>query len=307
MHLRHQIEAVGSTPCSVLITGETGTGKELIARAIHQGGGKGKPFVCVECSSLCDTLFESQMFGHVKGAFTGAGSDTLGFVRAAHGGTFFLDEIGELPLRLQAKLLRTLETRSVVPVGKSHAVPVDFRFMAATHRDLAEMVSEGSFREDLYFRLNVVQLNAKPLRSRPEDIEPLVKHFLHQLADVYGIEEKQLDDDVWHAFFQYNWPGNVRELLNVVEHVYAMSGDGLVTVDHLPGSVLQSDLEKTWDGGGVVPLDMAERILVERALRASKGNQAQAAQMLDIDRRRMYRLVDRHHLRMLTRVNRSDS
>lgn len=297
--LREKLASIGPTPCNVLVNGETGTGKELVAQEIHRLGGSEKPYVCVECSSLCDTLFESQMFGHVKGSFTGATSDTLGFIRAAHGGTLVLDEVGEINITLQAKLLRCLETHSVVPVGKTKPVPVQVRVVAVTHRELGEMVRNGTFREDLYYRINVVQVSTTPLRSRPSDIDQIVWHYSNVFSASYNRPKLTFDREAWTLIKQYSWPGNVRELINTIEQLYATCHTPTVRADQLPTRMRDASPTERLSLGGVIPLDLAERILVERALRSSRGNQARAAQMLGIERRRMYRLVRHHGLRAL--------
>jgi len=299
--LREQLGSIGPTPCNVLITGETGTGKELVARELHRLGGSEKPYVCVECSSLCDTLFEFQMFGHVKGSFTGATNDTLGFIRAAHGGTLVLDEVGEINITLQAKLLRCLETHSVVPVGKTKPVPVQIRVIAVTHRDLSEMVQNATFREDLYYRINVVQVSTTPVRTRPSDIDLIVQHYSDLFSATYDRPKLTFSREAWALMKRYSWPGNVRELINTIEQLYAAFQGPTVCAEHLPTKMKDAGPAERLNFGGVIPLDLAERILVERALRSSHGNQARAAQMLGIERRRMYRLVRHHGLCALTR------
>ena len=198
--LRPLIEALSGRTCTVLINGETGTGKELVARHLHALGPRRlKPFIPVDCTALRDTLFESQLFGHTKGAFTGAEQSTLGFFRAADGGTLFLDEIGEMGLQVQAKLLRCIQDRAVVPLGGVEPIPVDVRIITATHRDLKAMVVRGEFRQDLYFRLNVVRIPVPPLRERGSDILMLAKHFLHQFAKTDGAPVKHLSPDATQA------------------------------------------------------------------------------------------------------------
>jgi transcriptional regulator with PAS, ATPase and Fis domain len=209
---------------TVMILGETGSGKEMLARHIHQNSDRAdKPFIPVDCSSLSDTLFESELFGHVRGAFTGAVRESLGFIRAADGGTLFLDEIGELSLVLQSKLLRVLQERVVVPVGDTRPRPVDIRVVCATNKNLADMVRKGTFREDLYFRLNVVVLHMPPLRDRQSDVVGLANHFLNMQASLYGEQSKQLTPEAEVALTNYTWPGNVRELANVMEHALVLA------------------------------------------------------------------------------------
>ena len=301
--LRTAIRAVSRRVSTVLINGESGTGKELVAQHIHHSGPiSDQPFVPVDCSTLRDTLFESQLFGHIRGAFTGADRDSLGFFRAADGGTLFLDEIGELAPYVQARLLRCIQERAVVPVGAQTATPVNVRIITATHRDLIEMVNEGEFREDLFFRLNVVELQVPPLRERIEDIIPLAKHFAREMADFYQEPAKDLTADAYAALEAYDWPGNVRELANAFERIFALCNDQQVAIADLPPAVRDAATRQVVDNhGGITPLDEAERLLVEHALRVTKGNQARAAHLLHIDRRRLYRLVRRFGLRRLTR------
>ncbi len=220
---------------TVLIFGETGSGKELLARYVHSRSTRAdQAFIPVDCSSLSENLFESELFGHVRGAFTGATRDALGFIRAANGGTLFLDEIGELSLPTQAKLLRVIQERRVVPVGESRSIPVDIRIVAATHRDLAKMVLEGRFRQDLYFRLNVVTLQMPPLRERIEDILPLAEHFLRAQADIYDETMKTLSPEATSVLLKHDWPGNVREMANVMEQAHVLSHGETIGLLDLP-------------------------------------------------------------------------
>jgi DNA-binding NtrC family response regulator len=239
--LRALTQAVASKDATVLIQGQSGTGKELVARTIHaQSRRVAGPFVAVDCTGLRDTLLESQLFGHVKGAFTGADQSTLGFVRSADGGTLFLDEIGEMDIKTQAKLLRCIQERSVVPLGSVRPVPVNVRFVAATHRDLRGMVARGEFREDLYFRLDVVRLPVPSLSERVVDIPELCEHFLQQIASLYGEDRVTLPPEVVEALCAYSWPGNVRELANAVEHMVVFSGAQRLDASALPERIRES-------------------------------------------------------------------
>ncbi len=299
--LREQVQAVAHRRCTVLIEGETGTGKELVARHIHALSKRSAgPFVPVDCSSLPPTLFESQMFGHVRGAFTGAQHSTLGFIRSAGGGTLFLDEIGELPLAAQAKMLRCIQERAVVPVGSTKPIEVDIRIVAATHRDLLAMVGQGTFREDLYYRMNVAALNTAPLRDRGEDIESLATHFVAELAELYEESVKPIDACAIERMISYGWPGNVRELNNAVEHAFILCRGASITAEDLPESVGSESVVDT-SIGGIVPLAQAERDLLVKALRAANGNQTRAAKLVGVERHRLRRMIDRHGLNALTR------
>lgn len=234
--VRRSIELVATRNSSVLVMGPSGTGKELIARAIHACSGRSsKPFIPVDCAVTTGTLFASHMFGHVKGSFTGATSSTLGCFRAADGGTIFLDEIGEMELELQAKLLRVLQQRTVVPVGSHQEIPVDVRVLAATNRDLAREVAAGRFREDLFYRLNVVAIQTLPLRDRPEDIPVLATRYLAELAARHGMPLCSLSAAAIGILQSYQWPGNVRELENVLERAVMFSSGDEIDPDSLTG------------------------------------------------------------------------
>ncbi len=274
---------------TVLLQGETGAGKEVIARHIHRCSPRiDEPFVAVDCSALPDTLFESQMFGHVRGAFTGALRDTLGFIRAADGGTLFLDEIGELTLAMQAKLLRVLQERSVIPVGASTAIKVDVRLVCATNRNLTDMVREGTFRQDLYYRLGVVVLQIPPLRERREDILMLCRHFLGMQANLYGEMPRHLAADAQAALVRFDWPGNVRELANAMEHAHVLAGGDEIALADLP-----ERLRRPMAGGGAVEGGLlmvdVERRAISDALRRTKGNKTAAGRMLGMAVQRMRR------------------
>jgi two-component system, NtrC family, response regulator HydG len=310
--LRSQIELIAPRSATVLIEGETGVGKEVAARQIHALSPRAsRTFVPVDCTVFSTELMESQLFGHVKGAFTGAVAAALGFVRCAHGGTLFLDEIGELPLGVQAKLLRSIQERTVVPVGGVEPIPVDLRIIAATHRDLSAMVREGRFRQDLYFRLNVVRLTIQPLRLRREEIVPLALHFLEDIASAYDEPVKTLSPAAEDALVRYDWPGNVRELRNAIERAFLFCTDRTIDVVHLP-SELRDALEAVYIGEArsteptssqAIPrLADAERLLIERALKLTDGNQSDAARLLDIERHRLRRKIVFHGLEHLARI-----
>ncbi len=307
--LRAQIEVVAPRSATVLIEGETGVGKEVAAREIHSLSRRsGRPFVPVDCTAFSSELMGSQLFGHVKGAFTGAVSAALGFVRCANGGTLFLDEIGELPLAVQAKILRCLQERTVMPVGGTDAIPVDVRVIAATHRDLGQMVREGTFRQDLYFRLNVVRLAIRPLRERREDILPLAARLLEEVADAYEEPTKMLADDVADLLVQYDWPGNVRELRNAIERAFLFCGDRTIQSAHLPCEVRDfqpvafdpwTTSESPYEEESIPKLADAERLLIARVLKVTSGNQSDAARLLDVERHRLHRKIVLHGLEHL--------
>ncbi len=298
--IREIASSIASRRCTVLLLGETGTGKEMLARSIHdQSDRRAAPFIPVDCSALTESLFESQLFGHVKGAFTGAVRDSVGFIRAANTGTLFLDEIGELTLPNQAKLLRVVQERAVVPVGETRGRPVDVRVVCATHRDLRKMVGEGTFREDLYFRLNVVTLNLPPLRERPQDVIPLANHFLHIQAKMYGETQRRIADDAQAAMRGYPWPGNVRELANAIEHAHVLAqADEVRLLDlperirsHAPGSLVPNALTE-------LCLEDLERRAIAEALRRTNNNKAAAARMLGINIQRLGRRIEKLKVRV---------
>ncbi|HTM56221.1 MAG TPA: sigma 54-interacting transcriptional regulator, partial [Pirellulales bacterium] len=299
--LRSQIEHVAPRLATVLIEGETGVGKEVTAREIHAHSLRSdKPFVPVDCTGFASELIESQLFGHVKGAFTGAERATLGLMRCADGGTLFLDEIGELPPPVQAKLLRCLQERTVVPLGGIEPVVIDVRIIAATHRDLARMVREGTFRQDLYFRINVVRLTIPPLRERPDDIIRLALQFIDELAQFYQEPNKRIAAHVQQLLLRYDWPGNVRELRNVMERSFVFCNDRTIDLAHLPSEVREcvdhSSRHSTAASEPITSLAEAERVLIGRVLKKVHGNQSQAAQLLDVERHRLRRLIMRHSL-----------
>lgn len=309
-----RIETVGPRDSTVLVLGESGTGKERVARAIHDASPRrDRPFVPVDCTALGDALFESQMFGHEKGAFTGAHRDTLGFIRAAEGGTLFIDELGELSPANQAKLLRFLQESCITPVGSVRPVPVDVRVVCATHRDLPAMIEGEAFRLDLYYRVNVVQVTLPPLRDRPEDIAPIAQQFMARLCKMYGEPGRSLSEGALEAMRGASWPGNVRELVNAVEHAFVMSGDREIGEDALPASVRRQAADRRTsvdaasqvarpDEPAVSTLDAAQRRLVADALRKTQGHQGRAAALIDVERRRFYRMVKRYNLEAHTRA-----
>ena len=292
------IDAVKDNKSTVLVTGESGTGKELVARTIHTRGPLAeRPFVAINCAGLSETLLDSQLFGHRRGAFTGAVTDHDGVFRAANGGTLFLDEVSEIPVGLQAKFLRAVQEREVTPLGASLPVSVDVRLIAATNRDLTAEVRAGRFRTDLYYRLNVVHLDLPPLRARPDDVPLLVDHFIRSYSEQYGMAPKRVSAEVMERLRTYPWPGNIRELQNAIERAFALSNAETVTVDDLPPALRGSGgaLEPV-DGADLPTLHDAERRLIAAALQRSGGNKNEAARLLGIDRQRLYRKIEKYGL-----------
>jgi len=293
------IEAVKENKSTVLVSGESGTGKELVARTIHQGGPLAEhPFIAINCAGLSETLLDSQLFGHRRGAFTGAVADHDGVFRAAHGGTLFLDEVSEIPLSLQPKFLRAVQEREVTPLGASVPVSVDVRLIAATNRDLEAEVRGGSFRADLFYRLNVVHIEMPPLRAHPEDIPNLVEHFLQSFSRQYRVSPKRVTAEALERLTAYTWPGNVRELQNLIERAFALSTAETITLEDLPPAVagwIPPEVGAL-DGTELPTLGDMERRLIAAALRKSEGNKKEAARLLGIDRQRLYRKIEKYGL-----------
>ncbi|MFA9462026.1 sigma 54-interacting transcriptional regulator [Thiohalorhabdus methylotrophus] len=285
---------VADSDASVFIQGDSGTGKELMARAVHKASPRAEqPFVAINCGAIPETLLESELFGHKKGAFTGATQDQKGLFQAAHGGTLFLDEIGDMPLTLQVKLLRVLQERLVRPVGATEGISVDVRIITATHRDLAEEMSEGRFREDLYYRLNVVALELPPLADRSEDIPLLATHFLSQLAEKYRKSVKGFAPEAMERLVSAPWPGNVRQLFNVVEQVVTLSPTPIISED-LVQKALNEDPEELPSFADA--RREFEREYLARVLQMTGGNVSQAARLAKRNRTEFYKLLNRHHL-----------
>ncbi|HLJ17051.1 MAG TPA: sigma-54 dependent transcriptional regulator [Bryobacteraceae bacterium] len=314
-HILRLIDKLGHCRWPVLLLGETGTGKEVVARSIHDVNAVG-PFVTIDCSSLVGPLMESELFGHMKGSFTGAINSKIGLIELASGGTAFLDEIGELPLDLQAKLLRVLQEKEFRPVGSLQPRRSDFRVIAATNRDLAREVEKGTFRRDLYYRLNVVNLKLAPLYERKEDIPALIAHFLSRYGRNHSLTQETLE-----AMLSYEWPGNVRELENSIQHMVAINSGPLLHTTDLPSSV-QNHLAlkkskyvamaaaaqqsrqtveppvRSVESGSVeiLPLTALERRAILEALEFTKGDRAVAAHLLGIGRTTLYRKLKEYQL-----------
>ena len=288
------IARVASLDTTVLVLGETGTGKEVVARAIHYASPRSHhPFVVVDCTSLPDTLFESELFGHTRGAFTGAVATRRGLLESAEGGTVLIDEIGDLSAPLQAKLLRVLQERAVRRVGDNESVPIDVRIIAATNRDLKQRVAAGAFREDLYYRLNVVTITMPPLRERLDDLPLLAQHFLQKHARAASKPVTGFARETLAALTRYPWPGNVRELEHTIERAVALASTSVLIPDDLPLDVRgSSSVPEAWPERPKT-LEELKRWYVDTILSQTHGNKAQAAEILGIDRRTLYRILER--------------
>lgn len=284
--------AVAARASTVMVLGETGSGKEMLARYVHRHSPRARQsFIAVDCSAFSETLFESQLFGHVKGAFTGAVRDTVGFMRAADGGTFFLDEIGELSLNLQAKLLRVLQERCVVPVGDTRSYPIDIRIICATNRNLWAMVQTGTFRQDLFFRLNVVTLTLPPLRQRTEDISDLAQFFLEKQALLAKEPCKTLSPAATALLMRYAWPGNVRELFNALECAHVLSTGPVIDSGNLPATLEGARSKADLQGPGELNLAAVERRAIIEALKRTRCNRAAASRLLGLEPRKLNRRI----------------
>jgi two-component system response regulator AtoC len=289
------------TNSTVLILGESGTGKEVIARSVHQHSSRAqRPFVAVDCGALTETLLESELFGHVRGAFTGAVADKKGVFQSANSGTSFLDEIGDISLNMQSKLLRVLQEGEVRPVGGKEWVKIDVRVLAATNKDLDELVKTGAFREDLYYRFKVITIRLPPLRERPEDIDALVQIFVQRYSRAAGKPITAISDDAVERLRNYSWPGNIRQLENAIEQAVVLSNQPTLTLDDLPREV-RDDLPPSYDSANHGQLlfsdtpSLAEikKRYVLYVMNRARGNMSRAAKILDIDRRSLYRMLAR--------------
>ncbi len=290
------VEKVSAHEYPVLVLGESGTGKELVARSLHLlGPRKDGPFVPVDCSSLVPTLIESELFGYVRGAFTGAMQSKQGLLEAANGGTVFLDEIGDMPTDLQARLLRALQEREIKPVGSTERRRIDVRIVAATNRDLEAAIRTGTFRQDLYFRLNVVQIKLPPLRDRKSDIPLLVTAFLAKYSQK-DEAVRSVSAETMRRLMAHDWPGNVRELENAIERAVAMSSGPVIHVVDLPSNLQTSTSDRTPGRDELLPLDELERRAILRTLRETNGDKVAAARMLGIGKTTLYRKLKQYRL-----------
>ena len=299
------IETVAQTTSTVLITGESGTGKELVARAIHDKSNRASaPFVSINCGAFTETLLESELFGYMKGSFTGAVSNRKGLFEAADGGTIFLDEIGETTPAMQVKLLRVLQERSIRRVGGLEEIPVDCRVVAATNRDLAQMVEDNTFRNDLFYRISVIPIEMPPLRSRKMDIPDLVRHFLDKYSAAAGRAQFEVAEEAMRYLEGYDWPGNVRELENTIERAVALEPSSLIRQERLPDRILKykprniTDVDLPEDGFDLEAyLAQLEKDYIIRALQRTGGNQTRAAELLSMSVRSLRHLLDKHKIR----------
>lgn len=293
-----RLRRIAPTNASVLIQGETGTGKELVAQSIHQNSPrKNKPFVALNCAALSENILESELFGHVRGAFTDASSDRVGKFEYAHGGTMFLDEVGDMPLATQIKLLRVLENGEITRVGSNAPVKVNVRILSATNRNLEEAIAAGTFREDLYHRLKVVTIRLPTLCERSQDIPILIDYFIRQFAGRHGKQIRGMSPAARRKLLVFDWPGNVRQLRNVVESMVVVDYDGLLDVDDLPEEFSGSPEPAGADSGSSLtalvgrPLSDVEKLFVAETLRLTAGNREEAAKMLGIGERTLYRKI----------------
>ncbi len=297
-HVFDLIQRVSEADTSVLITGESGTGKELVAAAIHRRSSRRDgPFIAINCAAMPATLLESELFGHTKGAFTDAKTSRQGLFVQATGGTLFLDEIGEMPVEMQAKLLRVLQDRKVRPIGSNQEIPFDTRIISATNRDIEARVDEGQFREDLFYRINVVRIHVPPLRGRGRDVLLLAQHFVDRHARTQGKAVEGISSQAAQKLLDYEWPGNVRELENCIERAVTLTRYEHITVDDLPDKI--RDYQATHliigsdDPEELPTLEEVERRYIRRVLRAVGGNKTQAARIIGVDRRTLYRRLER--------------
>jgi DNA-binding NtrC family response regulator len=298
-------EHVAPTESTVLIQGESGTGKEVIARYLHNLSTRNDgPFMSINCGALPENLLESELFGHVKGSFTGAVRDKQGLFAAARGGSFFLDEVGEMPASLQVKLLRVLQEREAIPVGATEAIPVDVRILAATNRDLEEEIRRGNFRSDLFYRLNVIAVNLPPLRERRDDLILLIEALLQNLAVETGTEPKALAAEALDAVMVYEWPGNVRELENALEHAQVLTRGALIEAASLPERITKRRKEPLVAERSYrnPTLEVIERAYIMWVLQAEGGNKTRAAEVLGIDPSTLYRKLSRYEEQVEVKV-----
>lgn len=289
------IERISDSPSNVLITGESGTGKELVAKAIHYNGARKEgPFVAINCSAIPETLLESELFGYRKGAFTDAKSDKKGLIFEANEGTLFLDEITEMPITLQSKLLRVIEEREVRPLGDLNSYPIDVRIISTSNQDIPSLIRQGKFREDLYYRLKVIDIEMPPLRDRKEDIPFLVKHFVNKFSKELKKNVSGISEEALRIFLNHSWPGNVRELENVIQRAITLCQHEEILIEDLPPTLFQKKEESLFEKAieKRFTLDQLEKEYIKRVLVETGGNKSKAAEILGLDRKTIYRKLE---------------
>jgi transcriptional regulator with PAS, ATPase and Fis domain len=312
-NLFEHIQGVAPLDTPVIILGESGTGKEMVAKALHETGNRSdKPFIKVNCAALSETILESELFGHVKGAYTGAASDRIGRFEAAHQGTLFLDEIGDIPLSVQVKLLRVLEEKMIQRVGDNRSIPIDVRIITATNRDLETMITRGAFREDLFFRINVFPVVCPPLRERKDDITLIIQHFITILAERTQKNILGFTPNAMRRMVSYSWPGNIRELRNAVEYAFVLSKGKSIGEEHLPEKLLSEDSAAEVSARsfgrqpvppaifGAIPVKQSEKADLVNALRQADGNQTRAAEILGVSRVTVWKRMKKHGVALKT-------
>ncbi len=291
------IENVSQTDSSALITGESGTGKELVARAIHLNSSRRTgPFVAVNCSAFAESLIESELFGHEKGAFTGAVKSKMGRFETANGGTLFLDEIGDLSMNIQTKLLRVLETKEIERVGSNKTIKIDTRILAATNKDLEKEIEAGKFREDLFYRINVINVHLPPLRERKDDLHILIHHFLEKFREKFGKKIDQFSSPAFETLLEYNWPGNIRELENVIEHCFILCDGNIIQQEHLPARIKKAVEDNHKSISPNENIDQAEKQIITNTLKKNSGSRKQTAEDLGIDPSTLWRKMKKFGL-----------
>jgi transcriptional regulator with GAF, ATPase, and Fis domain len=309
--LYEHIESVAALDTPVMILGESGTGKEMVAKALHETGSRAdKPFIKVNCAALSENILESELFGHVKGAYTGADSDRVGRFESAHQGTLFLDEIGDIPLSVQVKLLRVLEEKMIQRVGANKSIDIDVRIVTATNKNLEQLIDQGVFREDLFFRINVFPLTCPPLRRRKDDITLIIQHFIAIHAEKTGKNILGLTPEAMRLMVAYPWPGNIRELRNSVEYAFVLARGKSIGAEHLPEKIVshrpgdKNPLKQRQSGGSthparaVVNVGVSEKEALVDALQQADGNQTRAAKILGVSRITVWKRIKKYGIQL---------
>jgi transcriptional regulator with PAS, ATPase and Fis domain len=302
--LYEHIESVASLDTPVMILGESGTGKEMVAKALHETGNRSsKPFIKLDCAALSENILESELFGHVKGAYTGAATDRIGRFEAAHTGTIFLDEIGDIPLSVQVKLLRVLEEKMIQRVGTNKSIPIDVRIITATNKNLEKLIEEGSFREDLFFRINVFPLTCPPLRRRKDDITLIIQHFISFHAEKTGKNILGFTPEAMRLMVAYRWPGNIRELRNSVEYAFVLARGKSIGPEHLPEKItsfnsLNTNLPQKAERKDIVTVGLSEKEKLLDALQRTDGNQTKAAKILGVSRITVWKRIKKYGIQL---------